>query len=66
MNINHAVFLLVVVDNFNLLRLTFSPDKANPPLLVNPNTVLACPIADQLLEVVTRGTAQILNTNRCM
>ena len=34
------LILLVVVHNFDLVRMPFAPNEANPPLVVNANAVL--------------------------
>jgi hypothetical protein len=49
---------LMVVDNFNLLRLIV-PAEANSPLVVDPHAVLPLPFALQLLKAVARETKQL-------
>lgn len=44
----------------NLVGVSFAPSKAYPPLIVDPNAVLAYSIPRQLLKPVTRRNAKIL------
>ena len=43
----------MVVNNFNTLGAIRSPDKANAPLLVDPDTVLSGPTPLQRLQIVS-------------
>jgi hypothetical protein len=52
----------VVVDDFDVKGVIVSPSKADPPLLIDPNTVLPAPIALELLEPLTRRHLQIAKT----
>jgi hypothetical protein len=36
---------LVVVDNFDLVRIWLLPSETNPILIVHPNAVLAAPVS---------------------
>jgi len=42
----------VVVDDFDILCVTFLPAEAYPPLIVDANAVLSRPIPRQLLEAI--------------
>jgi hypothetical protein len=54
----------VVVDDFDFERIVLSPDKANPPPVVDSNRVLTTPIALQRFEAVRRRYAQVLKAPR--
>jgi hypothetical protein len=47
----------VVVDNFDLVRIVLKPDKANAPLVINPNAVLSGPVASKRLQVIAYRNA---------
>jgi hypothetical protein len=42
----------MVIHNFDIVSIAFSPDETEPPLIIDPDTVLAGPIAHQGLQVV--------------
>ena len=48
----------MIVDDFNSGGIAFSPDKAQPPLVVDPDAVLACAVAPQCFKLVARGNTQ--------
>jgi hypothetical protein len=52
--------VLVVVDNLYILGSTGFPPKADPPLIVEANTVLPDAIASKLLEAVPRWHPEIV------
>jgi hypothetical protein len=54
----------VVVDDFDLVRIVLSPNKANPPLVVDSNRVLTTPITLQRFETVCRRYAQVIEAPR--
>ena len=39
----------MIVDDFDLVALPFVPDKADAPLVVDPDAVLACTLRSQSL-----------------
>ena len=49
----------MVVHDFNTLRTEPRPDKADSPLVVDPDAVLPVPIATQRLQSVARWRGQI-------
>ena len=51
--------MLVIVDDLNLVGIAIPPAKADAPLLVNANTVLAGSIAPELLQSITRRHAEV-------
>jgi hypothetical protein len=56
-----VVFMLasMVVNDLDLFGTALRPDKAYPPLLVDPNAVLARPVAPQGFQVVGWRQAQV-------
>ncbi len=56
--------LLVVIRHLHLVSITATPDEAHAELIVDLYAVLAFPIALQLLKMVARRGAQILDALR--
>jgi hypothetical protein len=52
----------VVVHHFDLLRVAVLPHEADPILIVDPDTVLASPVAGKGLEVITRERTQVVES----
>ena len=52
--------LLVVINDFDIMRIALLPSKTDPPLIVDANAVLPHSITGELLESVTRRHAQVL------
>lgn len=50
---------LVIADDLNLVGVAVLPAKADAPLLVHANTVLATPLTPELLQSIARRHAQI-------
>ena len=50
----------MIVNDLDLVRVTISPPKADPPLIVDANTVLTGAIAFQRLETVPRRHSEIV------
>jgi hypothetical protein len=48
----------VVVDDFDVVGVTLAPDKADTPLVIDPDTVLAFPAAPETLQAVTGRNPQ--------
>jgi hypothetical protein len=46
----------MVVHNLNLGGVRLNPAKANPPLVIDPDTVLTCVISSQALQAIPRIT----------
>jgi hypothetical protein len=44
----------VVIHNFNLMRAVFTPNKAQPPLVVDADAVLTLAVILQGFELVAR------------
>jgi hypothetical protein len=50
----------VVVDNFDVFGMPVAPEKANPPLTVDPNRELTLAIALESLKAVGRRIPEIV------
>jgi len=44
----------MIVNDFHVVSISVLPMKADPPLIVDPNAVLAVPAAVKLLQPVSR------------
>jgi hypothetical protein len=55
-----AVLVLVIIDNFDRIALSFTPNETDPPLVVDPDTVLACPPASQRLQAICGRNTQVI------
>ena len=51
----------MIVHYLNFKRVAFNPAKADPPLVVDPNTVLTSPIAGQAFQPIPRNRSQVGN-----
>jgi hypothetical protein len=49
----------VIIDDLHFMRFAFTPDKANAPTVVDPDAVLACPVALEGFQVVAGWAAKI-------
>lgn len=56
--------LLVVVDDFHVMRCAIAPDKAHTPLVVDADAVLPLPVALEGFEPVRGGNAQVVQAYR--
>jgi hypothetical protein len=54
----------VIINDLDLAPVAIVPYKRGPPLVVDSNAVLALPIADELLEPVSRRNPKILQRLR--
>jgi hypothetical protein len=52
----------VIVHNLDFMRTILSPDEDDAPLAVDPDRMLASPVASQCLQAVAGGKAQILQS----
>ena len=50
----------MVVYDLDIVRIAIRPSEANPPLIVDPNAVLAGTIAFELLQPVPRWNAKVI------
>ncbi|CBE68545.1 conserved protein of unknown function [Candidatus Methylomirabilis oxygeniifera] len=63
---SHNYYLLVIVNNLNLVGVVAPPIKADSPLIINPDRVLPGPIASQLFKPIPRRGAKIpKRASRC-
>jgi hypothetical protein len=53
----------VVIHNFNVEGVPYPPFKANTPLVIDPNAVLALPAPVQGFQMVCRRDPQIVQGN---
>jgi hypothetical protein len=53
----------MIIHDLDIVRITLSPGKADPPLVIDTNTVLSPPITFQCLQPISRRDPQI--TERC-
>jgi hypothetical protein len=51
----------MVVNDLDVVRITVLPGKANPPLIVDTDTMLADALPFQLFEPVTRRYVEVVN-----
>jgi len=56
----------MIIDDFNAVRVSGRPCEANPPLVVDANTVLPRSIALQCLQPVAPNGRKILKRDRCV
>ncbi len=54
----------MIIHDLDIKSIMTTPDKTNPVLIVNPNTVLPIPIAMQLLQPVSGRDPQVFQL-RC-
>jgi hypothetical protein len=49
----------MVIDDFDIRRSSFIPDKADSPLIVDPDRILSNAVASQRLKAISRRNTQI-------
>jgi hypothetical protein len=54
----------MVIHDFHIVRMTFSPAKADTPLIVDADAVLSAPFAEQGFQAMGWGNSQVLQGNR--
>jgi hypothetical protein len=54
----------MVVHDGDVVRMTILPTKANSPLLIDANTVLASPVTLESLQSIGRGHPQVFEALR--
>ena len=54
----------MVVDDFNFVRMSISPDKTDPPLVVDTNRMLAMSVLRQRLEAVAGRHSKVIERPR--
>ena len=53
----------MIIDYFNIIHIVVPPDKADAPLLVDADAVLAEPVSFQALQSVARRNSQAVQGN---
>jgi hypothetical protein len=56
----------VVVHDLDVVRITFTPQKADTPLIVDADTVLAIPVTVQRFEPIARRRRQVPQLRRAV
>jgi hypothetical protein len=49
----------VIIDDLDLLRITFAPDEADAELVVDSDAVLSLAVSDQLFQPISGEGAEI-------
>ncbi len=55
----------MIVSDFDVHSSLIGPAKAHSPLVVDPDAILACPVATQGFQPVGRGNSKIGQSRRC-
>jgi hypothetical protein len=55
-----ALFLLMIVNDFNIVGTIRRPDKTDAPLIIDPDRVLPGAVSPEQFEPVAGRTAQIV------
>jgi len=42
----------MIINDFNIMRIALAPTKTDPPLIINPNAVLASTFSGQRLKTI--------------
>jgi hypothetical protein len=50
---------LMIIDDLDPFRRAFAPDEADPPLIVDPDTMLTLPVAAQSLKPISRNCRHV-------
>jgi hypothetical protein len=50
----------MVIGYFHVKSVTLPPSKTNPPLIVDPNTVLSFPVSFESLQTVAWKSCEVL------
>lgn len=54
----------MIIHHFNIMRGTIAPDKAKPPLIIDPDAMLPSAITFQRFKPIVRRYAKILQAYR--
>jgi hypothetical protein len=54
----------MIIHDFYVIGITIDPSNAYPPLVVNPDAVLPCPVAAELLQPVRWRNTKIIHCDR--
>jgi hypothetical protein len=50
----------VVVCDFDIIGVSILPEKANTPLIIDPNAVLSGSVASKLFQMVCRWNSEVI------
>jgi len=50
----------MIINDFYVISISIDPFKENPPLIIDPDAVLPCPIGAKLLQGVRWWNAKIV------
>lgn len=56
----------MVIDNLHLVSVAFSPNEADTPLIIDPNTVLSFAVAAERFEAIPRRGSQVAQISGCI
>ena len=56
----------MIVHYFDIVCVVFSPDETDPPLVIDPNAVLAFTVPSERLETISRRNSKIRKLFRCV
>ncbi len=59
--VRHVIPILVIVDDLDLIGIAVVPAKADAPLVIDSNTVLACSLPREPLESITGRHSKALD-----
>jgi hypothetical protein len=62
MELAHHCPTSVIIDDLHIFRARIRPSKANTPLLVDPDAVLASAVALEGLEAVARRNLEVIDS----
>src|SRR5213594_666749 len=54
----------MIIHDFNVVSVSAFPSKANPPPIIDPNTMLSGPVTFQRFQSVTWRRAEIVDPSR--
>jgi hypothetical protein len=49
----------VIIDDLDIVSITLAPYETKSPLVINPNAMLAAPVAFQCLQAISRWNTQV-------
>ncbi len=58
--LRHCLRFSVVVDDFNVVRISLCPDEADAPLVIDSNTILARAISGEPLQAIAWGHPKVM------
>ena len=55
----------MIINDFDFVCVPALPDEANPPLVIDANAVLACPLPLEGFEAIARRHSHVIQILRC-